>query len=99
MKNWIVSVILLQFFCGRGPAEDRGKRECNDAKMQVAGTLKISAEGGFKNNSSNTGNGTEMSNETLIHLVVAGALMQCNDPWGHDSILDRYYRGYIEGKK
>ena len=79
----IIFSILVLLNCNRGPAEDRAKRNCDDTKLLIVAIY---------NDRSLSDN---LKNSSLFLLDTSRS---CNGAI-EDSLLNRYYRGYVKNEE
>jgi hypothetical protein len=92
MKLIICFLIILLFnFCGRGPAEDRAETNCRN--YYLTSLLAIDA---INNPPDNLSQERKESREEGLKAYFFLYDSQCLKP---DSLLNRYYRGYVLGKE
>jgi hypothetical protein len=85
-------LFIITMNCNRGPAEDRGKKGCEDAKLFFLLSYSIANDKNIPDDSS------------IKRIASRGLFFQTYfidsecDSTKRDSTVDRYYRGYINGK-
>lgn len=90
MSKIIIFLILVMLNCGNGPAEDRGKRNCQNEILSTIGLLEHVKDSKYLDRDSNLTIYALLSMVTIKYECSASS---------RDNLRERYYRGYIEGKK
>ena len=86
-------IILFLNFCGSGPAEDRAKTNCRNAILfSLAGIDAINQL------PEETIHKSGVNKNSMFFINYSIYEFACYQPI-HDSLIERYYRGYVDGKE